>query len=133
MNIHPNSIPHVPIYSPKHPTNGKWTLGHRCLDPYTQRTPPSINSASVPLEEGSLFYSPHSPQLVSAAADQTIRHQKNTIVSSRNEINSVHLDKIPKGDVSEFITLCQATIDSFSTIIYASLKLSLPKTDHRRS
>ena len=133
MNIHPNSIPHVPIYSPKHPTNGKRTLGHRCLDPYTQRTPPSINSASVPLEEGSLFYSPHSPQLVSAAADQTIRHQKNTIVSSRNEINSVHLDKIPKGDVSEFITLCQATIDSFSTIIYASLKLSLPKTDHRRS
>ena len=57
--------------------------------------------------------------LLCLGADQTIKHQQNTI-SSRNEIISVHLDEIPKGDISEYITLCQATIESFSTIIYAS-------------
>ena len=65
--------------------------------------------------------------LLSLSADQTIKHDQKNTISGQNEINSVHLDKIPKGDVSEFITLCQATIDSFSTIIYASPQALITK------
>ena len=59
---------------------------------------------------------PCTTPLLSLGADQTMKHQQKT-VSSRNRINSVHSDKIPKGKMDQFVTLCRENIDSFSIIV----------------
>ena len=60
--------------------------------------------------------------LLSLGADQTIKHQRNTVGARHNELNSVHLDEI-SNDVDMklvAITEMERKINTFSTFVYAS-------------
>ena len=57
--------------------------------------------------------------LLSLGADQTIKHQHNTKTKS-TELNSLHLDEVPKGDMQLILNLLQATAPSSSILVYAS-------------
>ena len=127
MNIHLNSIPHISSYSPKHPANGKQTLGHLSLDPYTQRMPPLINSVSAPLEEGSHSYSLHLPPVLVVLLFVSLLYFLLVLTRGLLNIRRTPFPAGTKSNISEFITLCKATIKSFSTIIYASPQALITK------
>ena len=57
--------------------------------------------------------------LLSLGADQTVKHQHNTNTRS-TELNSLHLDEVPKGDIQLILELLLATAPSPSILVYAS-------------
>ena len=57
--------------------------------------------------------------LLSLGADQTIKHQHNTTTKS-TELNSLHLDQVPKGDMQLILNLLIATAPSSSILVYTS-------------
>ena len=69
--------------------------------------------------------------LLSLGADQTIKHQNNT-KSKSTELNSLHLDEVPKGDMQLVIKSLLATAPSSSILVYASPQ-SLVTKDTGRS
>ena len=60
--------------------------------------------------------------LLSLGADQTIKHQHNTKTRS-TELNSLHLDEVPKGDMQLILDLLLATAPS-SSIFHPCLHIS---------
>ena len=57
--------------------------------------------------------------LLSLGTYQTIKHQWNT-TSNRSELNSVHLDEIPKEDMTDAIISYKSNADFFSIIVCSS-------------
>ena len=68
--------------------------------------------------------------LLSLGADQTIKHQNNTKTRS-TELNSLHLDEVPKGDIQLVLNLLLATAPSSSIIVYASPQSLVTKATGR--
>ena len=67
--------------------------------------------------------------LLSLGADQTIKHQHNTITKS-TELNSLHLDKVPK-DVQLILNLLLGTVPSSSILVYTSPQSLITKATGR--
>ena len=68
--------------------------------------------------------------LLSLGADQTIKHQHNTKTKS-TELNSLHLDEVPKGDMQLTLNLLLATAPSSSILVYASPQSLVTKATGR--
>ena len=68
--------------------------------------------------------------LLSLGADQTIKHQHNTKTKS-TELNSLHLDEVPKGDMQLSLNLLLATAPSSSILVYASPQSLVTKATGR--
>ncbi len=66
--------------------------------------------------------------LLSLGADQTIKHQHNT-KSKSNELNSLHLDKVSKGDIDIVLKRVLYTASSSSILVYASPQSLVTKTN----
>lgn len=69
--------------------------------------------------------------LLSLGADQTIKHQFNTRAKSK-ELNSLHLDEVPKGDMELILKSLLCTAPSSSILVYTSPQ-SLVTKDTGRS
>ena len=66
--------------------------------------------------------------LLFLGTDKTIKHQNNTKTQS-TELNSLHLDEVPKGDIQLVLYLLLAAAPSSSIIVYASPQSLVNKGD----
>ena len=64
------------------------------------------------------------------SSDQTIKHQRSTQTKS-TELNSLHLDEVPKGDMQLILKLLLATAPSSLILVYASPQSLVTKATGR--